>query len=94
MVMKDPGGPPSTEILIPHTMQTSHTQQLTAHTQETGKVQTKKKTLVTKGVHVPQTLNALEMVTSQTIIQRHTRPKGEVEDSTTHDQHNDEETGT
>lgn len=94
MVMKDPGGPPSTEILIPHTMQTSHTQQLTAHTQETGKVQTKKKTLVTKGVHVPQTLNALEMVTSQTIIQRHTRPKGEVGDSTTHDQHNDEETGT
>ncbi|XP_030605599.1 trafficking kinesin-binding protein 1 isoform X2 [Archocentrus centrarchus] len=92
MVMKDPGVPPSTEILIPHTMQTSHTQ-LTAHTQEMGKVQPNK-TLVTKGVHVPQTLNALEMVTPQTIIQRHTRPNGDLGDSTRHDKHNDDETGT
>lgn len=90
MVMKDPGGPPSTEILIPHTMQTSHPQ-LTVHTEEMGKVQTNK-VVVTKDV--PQTLNALEVVTPHTIIQRHTRPSGESGDSTRHDKHNDDESGT
>lgn len=72
MAMKDPGGPPSTEILIPHTMQTTNTQH-TVHTQEMGKPQTNH-TLVTKPIHVPQTLHALETVTPHTIIQRHARP--------------------
>lgn len=72
MAMKDPGGPPSTEILIPHTMQTTNTQH-TVHTQEMGKPQTNH-TLVTKPIHIPQTLHALETVTPHTIIQRHARP--------------------
>ncbi|XP_018539818.1 trafficking kinesin-binding protein 1 isoform X2 [Lates calcarifer] len=85
MAMKDPGGPTSTEILIPHTMQTQNTQH-TMHTQEMGKIQTNH-TLVTKPIHIPQTLHALETVTPQTIIQRHTRP-------TSSDQHSDDETVT
>ncbi|XP_068179258.1 trafficking kinesin-binding protein 1-like isoform X2 [Antennarius striatus] len=63
MAMKDPGGPPSTEILIPHTMQTTQTQQAN-HTQ------------VTKATHTPQTLHTLETVTPQTVTHRHTRPNG------------------
>ncbi|XP_026226097.1 trafficking kinesin-binding protein 1 isoform X2 [Anabas testudineus] len=74
MAMKDPGGPPSTDILIPHTMQTSNTQ----HT-EMGKTQTNS-TLVKKTIHMPQTLHALE--TPQTIIQRPTRPNETLRDST------------
>ncbi|XP_022608962.1 trafficking kinesin-binding protein 1-like isoform X6 [Seriola dumerili] len=85
MAMKDPGGPPSTEILIPHTMQTPNTQH-TVHTQEMGKIQTNH-TLVAKPIHIPQTLHALETVTPQTIIQRHTRP-------TSNDRHSDDETVT
>lgn len=92
MAMKDPGGPPSTEILIPHTMQTPHTQH-TVHTQEMGKMQTNH-TLVTKALHIPQTLHALETVTPQTIIQRHTRPNDGLWESTSNDQHSDDETGT
>nr|XP_046254628.1 trafficking kinesin-binding protein 1-like isoform X5 [Scatophagus argus] len=72
MAMKDPGGPPDTEILIPHTMQSPHTQQAVP-TQEMGKKQANH-TLATKARHIPQTLHALETVTPQTIIQRHTRP--------------------
>lgn len=74
MAMKDPGGPPSTDILIPHTMQTSNTQ----HT-EMGKTQTNS-TLVKKTIHMPQTLHALE--TPQTIIQRPTRPNETLRDAT------------
>ncbi|XP_034468237.1 trafficking kinesin-binding protein 1 isoform X2 [Hippoglossus hippoglossus] len=88
MAMKDPGGPPNTEILIPHTMQTPSTR----HTQDLGKIQeTGKKltnhTLASKPIHIPQTLHALETVTPQTIIQRHSRP-------TSNDQHSDDETVT
>lgn len=91
MAMKDPGGPPSpsTEILIPHTMQASHTQ----HTQDMSKMQTNH-TLIPKVKHIPQTLHALETLTPQTIIQRHTRPKDELWDSARHNQHSDDETGT
>ncbi|XP_040899439.1 trafficking kinesin-binding protein 1 isoform X2 [Toxotes jaculatrix] len=85
MAMKDPGGAPSTEILIPHTMQTTTTQH-TVNTQEMGKVQTNH-TLVAKPIHIPQTLHALETVTPQTIIQRHTRP-------TSNDRHSDDDTVT
>lgn len=84
MAMKDPGGPPNTEILIPHTMQHA------AHTKETGKMQTNN-TLVTKSIHIPQTLHALETVTPHTIVQRHTRPNSGQQDSTSDDQH---DTGT
>ncbi|XP_028280556.1 trafficking kinesin-binding protein 1 isoform X2 [Parambassis ranga] len=92
MAMKDPGGPPSTEILIQHTMQTSHTPQ-TAHIQEIVKKKTNH-TLVTKAIRIPQTLHALETVTPETIIQRHTRPSDELWDSTRHEQYSDDETGT
>ncbi|XP_039973005.1 trafficking kinesin-binding protein 1-like isoform X2 [Xiphias gladius] len=85
MAMKDPGGTPSTEILIPHTMQTQNTQH-TVHTQEMGKIETNQ-TLVTKPIQVPQTLHTLETFTPQTIIQRHTRP-------TSNDRHSDDETVT
>lgn len=84
MAMKDPGGPPNTEILIPHTMQHA------AHTKEMGKMQTNN-TLVTKSIHIPQTLHALETVTPHTIVQRHTRPNSGQQDSTSDDQH---DTGT
>lgn len=39
MAMKDPGGPPSSEILIPHTMQGTYAQ-LPAHTEDAGRTQT------------------------------------------------------
>ncbi|KAK5922667.1 hypothetical protein CgunFtcFv8_019909 [Champsocephalus gunnari] len=61
MVMKDPGGPPSTEIVIPHTMQTP----CTVSTQEINHTQAK---------HTPQTLHEVETVTMQTLKQRHARP--------------------
>lgn len=92
MAMKDPGGPPSTEILIPHTMQPPHTQQA-ANTQETGKMQANH-TVVPKAIHIPQTLHALETVTPQTIVQRHTRPNDGLRDPTSNDQHSDDETRT
>ncbi|XP_041798565.1 trafficking kinesin-binding protein 1-like isoform X1 [Chelmon rostratus] len=92
MAMKDPGGPPSTEILIPHTMQTPHPQHAVC-TQEMGKMQANH-ALVTKAIHIPQTLHALETVTPQTIIQRHTRPSDGLQDSTSNDHHADDETGT
>lgn len=68
MAMKDPGGPPTTEILTSHTMQTPNVQNT-----EVAKIQ-RKSTLVKKAIHIPQTLHALETVTPQTIIQRYTRP--------------------
>uniref|UniRef100_UPI0037E80F04 trafficking kinesin-binding protein 1 isoform X2 n=1 Tax=Semicossyphus pulcher TaxID=241346 RepID=UPI0037E80F04 len=89
MAMKDPGGPPSTEILIPHTMQAQNTQ----HTQETSKIETNN-TLVKKAIHIPQTLHALETVTPHTIIQRHTRPNSRLWHSTSSDLQSDEEPGT
>ncbi|XP_033959257.1 trafficking kinesin-binding protein 1 isoform X1 [Pseudochaenichthys georgianus] len=61
MAMKDPGGPPSTEIVIPHMMQTPHT----VSTQEINHTQAK---------HTPQTLHEVETVTMQTLKQRHARP--------------------
>ncbi|KAK5892708.1 hypothetical protein CesoFtcFv8_013062 [Champsocephalus esox] len=61
MVMKDPGGPPSTEIVIPHTMRTPRT----VSTQEINHTQAK---------HTPQTLHEVETVTMQTLKQRHARP--------------------
>lgn len=61
MAMKDPGGPPSTEIVIPHTMQIPHT----VSTQEINHTQAK---------HTPQTLHEVETVTMQTLKQRHARP--------------------
>lgn len=88
MAMKDPGGPPSTDMLIPHTMQTPNTQ----HT-EMGKIHTNS-TLVKKAIHIPQTLHALETVTPQTIIQRHTRPNEALRDSTNNDRNRDDETVT
>ncbi|XP_070822201.1 trafficking kinesin-binding protein 1 isoform X2 [Chaetodon trifascialis] len=92
MAMKDPGGPPSTEILIPHTMQAPHPQHA-VHTQEMGKMQANH-TLVTKAIHIPQTLHALETVTPQTIIQRHTRPEDGLQDSTSYDHRSIDETRT
>lgn len=41
MAMKDPGGPPSSEILIPHTMQGAYTQ-LPVHTEGVSKTQANK----------------------------------------------------
>ncbi|KAM9309438.1 trafficking kinesin-binding protein 1 isoform 2-T2 [Pholidichthys leucotaenia] len=82
MAMKDPGGPTSTEILIPNTIQTSHTQHAT-HTQEMGKVQTNH-TLARPAVHIPQTLHALETVTPQTIVQKCARPIDDLSDSRQH----------
>lgn len=90
MAMKDPGGPPSTDILVPHTMQNPH---LTANTQEVSKTRANP-TLVSKAIYIPQTLHALETVTPQTIIQRHTRSKSEQQCSTSNDQHRDAEPGT
>ncbi|CAJ1062063.1 trafficking kinesin-binding protein 1 isoform X1 [Xyrichtys novacula] len=92
MAMKDPGGPPTTEILIPHTMQAPQTQQA-AHTQEMSKTQTNH-TLVKKAIHIPQTLHALETVTPQTIVQRHTRPDCRLWHSTSNDLQSDDENGT
>ncbi|XP_041844646.1 trafficking kinesin-binding protein 1 isoform X2 [Melanotaenia boesemani] len=87
MAMKDPGGPTCT--LLPHPVQTSHAQH-TAHAQEMKNRQTNHK-LVTKAIHIPQTLHALETVTPQTIVQRHTHMSdSESQDSTRHDQHNDD----
>ncbi|XP_035472579.1 trafficking kinesin-binding protein 1 isoform X3 [Scophthalmus maximus] len=85
MAMKDPGGPPSTQILIPHTVQTQNPQH-TVHRQEMGKIQTDH-TLDTKPPHPPQTLHALETVSPQTIIQRRARP-------TSNGRHSDDETVT
>lgn len=91
MAMKDPGGPPSTEILISHTIQTPHSQ---TSVQPQEKVKTlANHTLVTKAIHIPQTLHALETVTPETIIQRHTRPNDELQDLKSSDQHNDDVTG-
>ncbi|XP_034553786.1 trafficking kinesin-binding protein 1 isoform X2 [Notolabrus celidotus] len=92
MAMKDPGGPPSTEILIPHTMQSPPTQQA-GHAQEMSKIQTNH-TLVKKAIHIPQTLHALETVTPQTIVQRHTQPNCRLWHSTSSDLESDNETGT
>ncbi|XP_047453982.1 trafficking kinesin-binding protein 1 isoform X2 [Mugil cephalus] len=89
MAMKDPGGAPGSEILLPHTMQASHTQ----HTQETSKTQTNH-TLIPKVKHIPQTLHALETLTPQTIIQRHTRQSDELRESARRNQYSDDETGT
>ncbi|XP_053182716.1 trafficking kinesin-binding protein 1 isoform X1 [Scomber japonicus] len=86
MAMKDPGGPPSTEILIPHTMQAP----VTVHTQELGKLQTTNHTLVTQTTHMPQTLHALENVAPQTIIENQVRPNNGPQDSAS----NNDETGT
>lgn len=69
MAMKDPGGPPCT--LITHTMQTSQTQEM-EDPPERGKVQPKH-SVVRKTFQIPPTLNALQTVTPQAVIQRHTR---------------------
>ncbi|XP_029927731.1 trafficking kinesin-binding protein 1 isoform X2 [Myripristis murdjan] len=65
MAMKDPGGPPSTEILIPHTLpQTQHT----TCPQDTGKTHTNH-TPLKQDMHIPQ-----ETVIPQTISTKQTRP--------------------
>lgn len=92
MAMKDPGGPPSTEILIPHTMQTPQTQHA-VHVQEKGKMR-KNHTMVPLAIHIPQTLHALETVTPHTIIQRHTRPDFRLQDSFYNEQLSDDESWT
>ncbi|KAM6909705.1 trafficking kinesin-binding protein 1 [Xenentodon cancila] len=89
MAMKDPGGPPCTEILIPHTVSTSHEQ----HAAQIHDVQTNH-TVATKATHTPQTLHALETVTPQTTIQRHTRANSDSGALTRHRQPSDDETGT
>ncbi|XP_037641172.1 trafficking kinesin-binding protein 1 isoform X3 [Sebastes umbrosus] len=86
MAMKDPGGPPSTEIVLPHTMQTTHTKH-SVHTQEM-------QTNHTLAIHIPQTLHELETVTPQTVKRRHIRPNDGLWHSTSNDQHSDDETGT
>ncbi|KAM4580751.1 trafficking kinesin-binding protein 1 isoform 2-T2 [Odontesthes bonariensis] len=88
MAMKDPGGPPC--ALIPHPVQTSQTQ----HTSQTQDKMPPSHTVGTRATHIPCTLHALETVTPQTVIQRHTRPDAEFQDSTRHNQHNDDESGT
>lgn len=75
MAMKDPGGPPpGTEILMPPPVVPDPAGKLSEHTQETNGRVPACGTLVTRAVRAPQTLNALESVTPQTIVQRHTRP--------------------
>ncbi|XP_029306822.1 LOW QUALITY PROTEIN: trafficking kinesin-binding protein 1 [Cottoperca gobio] len=86
MAMKDPGGPPSAELVIPHMMQTPHTMS----TQEMNKMQTNP----TLAIHIPQTLHELETVTPQTIKQRHARPNDGLWQLTGNDQHSEDETGT
>ncbi|KAK9513460.1 hypothetical protein VZT92_026991 [Zoarces viviparus] len=88
MAMKDPGGPPSTEMVIPHTMQTPHAQH-TVHTQEMDKVQSNH----TLAIRIPQTLCELETVTPE-LKQRRTRPSDGLWHLTSNDQHSDDETGT
>ncbi|XP_074539250.1 trafficking kinesin-binding protein 1 isoform X2 [Halichoeres trimaculatus] len=88
MAMKDPGGPPSTEVLIPHTMQAPQTQEA-VHTQEVSKIQTNH-TLAKRVIRIPQTLHALETVTPQTIVQRHTQPNCRLWHSTSSDESDDE----
>ncbi|XP_041648742.1 trafficking kinesin-binding protein 1 isoform X2 [Cheilinus undulatus] len=92
MAMKDPGGPPSTEILIPHSMQAPSTHQ-EVHPKEMSKIQTNH-TLIKKASHIPQTLHALESVAPQTIIQRHTRPNCKLWHSTSSELNSDDESGT
>ncbi|XP_028326316.1 trafficking kinesin-binding protein 1 isoform X3 [Gouania willdenowi] len=87
MAMKDPGGPPTTEILIPHTVQTSHSRQ-TVQPQDVCRNQTDD--TIPKTAHIPQ--QTLEIVTPHTIKQRHTRLRDERQDSTR--RHNDELYGT
>ncbi|XP_068616682.1 trafficking kinesin-binding protein 1-like [Brachionichthys hirsutus] len=77
MAMKDPGGPPGTEILVPHSMQTQQANH----------------TLVTKATHIPQTLQALETVPPQTIILRHARPNSGLRNSTSNGQQDSEMIG-
>ncbi|XP_061572344.1 trafficking kinesin-binding protein 1 isoform X2 [Cololabis saira] len=89
MAMKDPGGPPCSEILIPHTLSTSQTQ----HAAETQEVQTNQ-TAATKATHQPQTVHALETVTPQTIIHRHTRASSDLGAFTRHSQRSEDQTGT
>lgn len=70
MAMKDPGGAPCTDVLIPHTMQNTSTH----HTANTHDMDTKppEHTLATKPKHRPQTLQEMERATSRTVVQRHT----------------------
>ncbi|XP_042345859.1 trafficking kinesin-binding protein 1 isoform X3 [Plectropomus leopardus] len=82
MAMKDPGGPPNAEMVIPHTMQTPQ--------QEMDKMQTNH----TKAAHIPQTLHELDTAAPQTVKQTHTRPNFRLWHSTSSEQHSDDETGT
>ncbi|KAM8869127.1 trafficking kinesin-binding protein 1 isoform 2-T2 [Spinachia spinachia] len=89
MAMKDPGGAPSTEMVIPHTPQTPrtpHTQQ-TARTRDVDKMQASH----TPATHIPHTRHELE--TAHLVEQRPTRPKDGLWYLTSNDQH-DEEMGT
>ncbi|XP_067367638.1 trafficking kinesin-binding protein 1 isoform X1 [Channa argus] len=88
MAMKDPGGPPSTDILIPHKMQTTNTQNTDMSKIPTNSI------LVKKAMHIPRTLHALETVIPQTIIQKHTVSNDGLRDSTSNDHRSDDETVT
>lgn len=86
MAMKDPGGPPSTEVLIPHTMQTEQTQH-TVHKQEIGTLQPSG-TVVPNTVHIPQTLHALEAVSQLATRQRQATPNNGLQYPTSSGQNN------
>lgn len=75
MAMKDPGGTPlGTEVLMPPPAMPDPAGKLSEHTREANGGIPASVALVTKLVGAPPTLHALESVTPQTIVQRHTRP--------------------
>ncbi|KAM9852652.1 trafficking kinesin-binding protein 1 isoform 2-T2 [Aulostomus maculatus] len=86
MAMKDPGLPPSTEILIPHTMQTQHT----VDTHDKEKLQTKHTTTA----HTPQTLQTLETFSLLTTKHRQARATNRPHEPTRNEQLNSDETMT
>nr|XP_040021822.1 trafficking kinesin-binding protein 1 isoform X3 [Gasterosteus aculeatus aculeatus] len=76
MAMKDPGGPPSTEMVIPHASQTPQTQQTV-------------RTSHTPASHPPQTRHELE--TAHLVEQRRSRPRDGLWCLTSNDQHSDDD---
>lgn len=95
MAMKDPGGPPpSTEILLPSHAMPDTQGKLSEHALETNRKIHANGTVVAKAVRAPQTLNALESVTPQTIVQRHTRPECGLAVVTRKGQHDNDKTKT
>ncbi|XP_034409231.1 trafficking kinesin-binding protein 1-like isoform X2 [Cyclopterus lumpus] len=89
MAMKDPGGPPSTEMVIPHTMQTPRDRHA-AHAQERDRVQTNRR----PAAHTPRTLRELETAGPQLVKRRRGGPNDGLWQLTSDGQHSDDETGT